>query len=153
MEQYDGAAGTLVAWVRLPLLEHDVDTVFYLAYGNSGINSPQATASDVWDSNFKGVWHMKEEAAGIGNTDVYKDSTANANHGDDDVSDTGQSGKIGGGQGFDGTDDQVNFGSGASLNIRNAITMSAWVKLSARPAKDDWFNLHSKGDAKYQMYL
>ena len=96
---------------------------------------------------------MTEEAAGTGNTGVYKDSTSNANHGDDDVSATGQTGQINGGQEFDGTDDQVNFGSGASLNIRNAITMSAWVDMSSRPTKDDWFNLLGKESFPYHFYL
>ena len=37
------------------------------------------------------------------------------------------SGKIGGSYSFDGIDDSVDVGSGLSLNITNAITVSAWI--------------------------
>ena len=64
VEQYDAATGTLVAWVRLPLLEFDADTVFYLAYGNSSINSSQQNVSGVWDTNYKMVQHLNDDPSG-----------------------------------------------------------------------------------------
>ncbi len=36
----------------------------------------------------------------------------------------------GGGLQFDGKDDYINAGNGTSLNVTNAVTMEAWVKLS-----------------------
>ena len=133
VEQYDGATGTLVAWVRLPVLEFDVDTVFYLAYGNSGISSPQADAPDVWDSNYKGVWHLDEEQSGTGTNDLYTDSTANSNHGDDQVSATGQEGQIAAGQQFDGSNDYVDMGNVLDYGKNDPMTYSAWIKTSGVP--------------------
>ena len=154
IENYDGTNGTLVAWVRIDSLSKGPsDTTIYMYYGNDCISSATEEPENVWDTNFKGVWHMKEEATGIVTDDLYIDSTSNPNDGDDRVSATGQTGKMDGGQDFDGTDDYVNFGSGASLNIRNEITMSAWVNLSSRPSKDKWFNLHAKGTYIYAMYI
>ena len=44
-------------------------------------------------------------------------------------------GKVGGALEFDGVDDCVDFGSDANLNIANAVTIAAWIKLS-EPAED-----------------
>lgn len=50
------------------------DTDFYIYYGNSGASLPAASSTfgsqNVWDSNYKGVWHL-------GNTN---DSTSNGNN-------------------------------------------------------------------------
>jgi hypothetical protein len=51
VESYDPTTGTLVAWVRLPTLAVSQDTVFYLHYGNSDIDSSLPNP-DVWDANF-----------------------------------------------------------------------------------------------------
>ena len=53
-------AGTLFAWVRIPTLKVGADTIIYMYYGNSTITSPTANPTAVWDSNYKGVWHLKE---------------------------------------------------------------------------------------------
>ena len=39
-------------------------------------------------------------------------------------------GKVGGALEFDGVDDYIDFGSDANLNIANAVTIAAWIKLS-----------------------
>jgi len=43
-------------------------------------------------------------------------------------------GKIGGALQFDGANDHVNAGNGASLDIINAITIAAWVNVNGLPA-------------------
>ena len=56
IENYDGTAGTLVAWVNVPSLSDG--TSLKIWYGGSGgaSNNPNS----VWDSHFKGVWHMNQ---------------------------------------------------------------------------------------------
>ncbi|NIS83177.1 MAG: hypothetical protein GTO14_23915, partial [Anaerolineales bacterium] len=107
----------------------------------------------MWDSNFKGIWHLKEEAAGTGTADLYKDSTSNANHGDDNVSATGQEGQIAGGQQFDGTVDRVlvpdpgdpwEFADGGLDAGTSDFTITAWVLLDPSPP-DDYPTIVSKG--------
>ena len=78
--------------------ENMADTVLYLYYGDLGV-SDQQDAINVWDANFAGVWHLDEEQVGVSNPAVYQDSTANINHGDDEVSASGQTGQVNGGQG------------------------------------------------------
>ena len=126
--------GELVAWVKVPYLSSGADTTIYMYYGNATVGN-QEDVANVWDSNFKAVWHLKEELAGVGNVDLYKDSTANANHGDDNVSAAGQGGQIDGGQAFDGVDDLVfladlggawDFSDGGLDAGTSDFAISAW---------------------------
>ena len=51
IEVYDEANNLLVAWVRVPSLDYNNDTVIYMYYGDSSVSSPTENASAVWDSN------------------------------------------------------------------------------------------------------
>ncbi|CAB1058361.1 hypothetical protein D1BOALGB6SA_3117, partial [Olavius sp. associated proteobacterium Delta 1] len=121
IESYDGTTGTLTAWVRIPTLKATADTVFYLAYGNSSINTSQENAAGIWDSNYVGVWHMTE-------TDAV-DSTSNGHTGTgggDVAVDT--SGKMGRGLSFDSYGDEVDLGTWNPS--ASSLTISAWVNWS-----------------------
>lgn len=131
IESYNGTTGQLVAWVRIPSLNTAAassNTVIYIYYGNSGITSSIQNADGVWDANYVGVWHLKEEAAGTGTVGLYVDSSGNANHGTDLISATGQTGQVNGGHDFDGVDDRVNALSGASLDDLGPLTFSCWIR-------------------------
>ena len=55
IEEYDGTAGTLVAWVRIPSLNHTApNTTIRLWYGNSAATD-WSNPTGVWDTNYKGV--------------------------------------------------------------------------------------------------
>ena len=124
VEQYDGATGSLVAWVRLPVLKFNVDTVFYLAYGNSDISSPQAIGTGVWDGNYKGVWHLSE-----GTSVTAADATANSNNAAPVSNPTASAGQIGGALTFFSTS-RLNIAANPSLDLSTYSnwTISAWVK-------------------------
>ncbi|MFX1420468.1 MAG: hypothetical protein ACFE9N_16305, partial [Promethearchaeota archaeon] len=74
---YSGTEARLIAWVRLPLLSTSMDTNIFMFYGNSTIGS-QENPIGVWDANYDGVWHLKEDP-GFGGT--AQDSTSNNNDG------------------------------------------------------------------------
>ena len=57
VEKYDGTTGNLIAWVKIPSVSSSTNTVFYLMYGDSSINTNQSDPPNTWDSNFKAVWH------------------------------------------------------------------------------------------------
>jgi len=123
------SAGTLVAWVKVPTLSHDYDTSIYMYYGNSSATEPAADSTygknAVWDSNFAGVWHLKETGAGA--TADYKDSTANANS---STNTTGQptvntSGKIGNAESFTSASSQ--YITVPTISIPTNISVGAWV--------------------------
>lgn len=97
IELYTSGTGRLTAWVRIPTLDYNDNTVIYMYYGNAGASSQQ-NATGVWDSNYKGVYHLNESAVN------YIDSTSNANHGTTTSGTVTQVGaKIYNGQNFAGT--------------------------------------------------
>ena len=148
VEEYDPAGGTLLAWVRIPVLSASADTVIYVYYGYSGITSPTENPAAVWDGSYVGVWHLTEDAADTGALDLYEDSTANSNHGDDYVSATGKSGQISGGQAFDGIDDYVDCGNNAVLDV-SYLTVEFWLNVNT------WISdggILAKGDNTYRQY-
>ena len=130
IETYDAATGQLVAWVRVPSL--NTGTVIYMYYGNSCIASSTQNKTGVWNSNFKGVYHLKETSGGA---NAIADSTANANHGTDYNSPTlGASGQINGCVDFNGTSHRIDAATSSSLDITgNQITLSAWFRAQNIP--------------------
>jgi hypothetical protein len=136
---YNATHGMLVAWVRIPALDHDDNTTIRLWYGNSQATD-WSNAAGVWDTNYKGVWHLKETTGG---TDAIKDSTSNANDGTDYGSpNLDATGQIDGADDFDGANDYINCGNGPSLNISDAITIEAWVKEDS--CQSSWDGLITK---------
>jgi RHS repeat-associated protein len=76
LEQYDPASGQVKAWVRIPTLSHNTDTILYMFYGNPNITTSQENKNGVWDSDYTAVYHL----ANAGLADAV-DSTAYANNG------------------------------------------------------------------------
>ncbi len=70
-ETYTTATGRILAWVEIPTLDYNDNTIIYMYYGNSGA-SDQQNATGVWDSNYKWVNHW-----GDGTTLSLEDSTSN----------------------------------------------------------------------------
>src|SRR5688572_30906894 len=57
VESYDPVTGTLVAWVKIPVLSSTVNTNFYLYFSNSAVVvDPSTTAT--WSAGYVGVWHL-----------------------------------------------------------------------------------------------
>ena len=149
IELYSDGSGSeeLRAWVKLPSFSSSADTQVYIYYGNDSVSNQQ-TPTGVWDANFSGVWHLEEDAAGTGTSNLYQDSTSNSNDGDDLVSHAGKGGKIGRGQQFDGVDDLIDCGNDASLDV-NYLTVEVWINVNA------WINdmgIVAKGDNTYRQY-
>ncbi len=159
IEKYDETTGELIAWVRIPSLNTSAaasDTVIYIYYGNSDVASSTQNATAVWDSNYMGVWHLDEDAAGTTTTDLYQDSSSNVNHGDDKISATGQVGQIGAGQDFDGTDDYIVAPNSAGLTLTGDVSVSVWAFRDAASIDtlvDYSRNLEAEADNHlYQFY-
>ncbi len=106
IESYSSSTGALVAWVKVPTLTSSSDTILYLYFRNSAASNQQ-NASGVWDSNFKAVWHLDEDAGGTGTSGLYTDSSSNGNAATDYTASTVKTGRIGSGQGFNGSSDYL----------------------------------------------
>ncbi|MBW1859788.1 MAG: DUF2341 domain-containing protein, partial [Deltaproteobacteria bacterium] len=146
IEKYVDTAGNeeLVAHVKIPTVSASEDTAFHMYYGNSGAAN-QENPSGVWDTNYKGVWHLSEDPSG--SAPQMTDSTANGNHGATGgsmTSDDQVSGKVDGALDFDGSNDYVEMQDSASLDIQDVITIEAWVKIDNYPT--EWNLVAIKGD-------
>jgi hypothetical protein len=127
IEKWDSVNQLASVWVKVPQIniESNTDNI-YMYFGNSGATDAQ-TASSVWDSNFVGVWHLKEDPSGPSNP--MKDSTSYANNGYTVGSmTTGDvvNGQLGTAIDFDGND-AIVVNDHASLSGMNYLTQEAWV--------------------------
>jgi len=124
VESYNATTGEIVIWVKIPSLSHTANTTIYLFYGNTLISTSQEDIVNVWNSNFKGVWHVPS------NSNLL-DSTSNNNDGTGINTPSSVAGKINGGLGLASASSQyINAGAGATL-VDVAVTYSAWVKATS----------------------
>ncbi len=121
IELYDGSSGELVAWVNVSNLDGDVDTVFYMYYGNSDCDSQQYPEK-VWDSDYKLVYHLDETSG------HHQDSTANnADSTAESVTVQGSAaGKIGGADEFER--DNTDYVAAPNVGSLNTFTLEIWAK-------------------------
>ena len=123
IEKYDETTGELVAWVEVSSLSGTNNTDIYIYYGNTslGVDENQWNTAGVWDSDYVGVWHLKETSGD------FNDSTSNANTGTDNVSATGKTGVVGPGQEFSGNGDSIQVPHKNNLNITGPMSISFWI--------------------------
>src|SRR6266571_3245031 len=121
VQSYTASTGKIVMWVRLPTLSASVDTVIYLYYGNIGVSTSQSNPTGVWNTNYKGVWHLGEISGSALDSTSYG---ASGNY----VSVTNPS------------DGHLNFGV-------SSFGYSGWLNIAAAPAASNWYLWLYKGGA------
>jgi len=144
IEAYDPVGGALAAWVRVPALStrsRAQDSVIYVYYGKAGVAVSPENPAGVWDSRFKGVWHLGESPAGA--APQMRDSTANANHGTTSgnmLAAQRVAGIAAGAMRLDGIDDYVSVPDSASLQFGANVdfTYGAWVKTAQLAVLNQW---------------
>ena len=149
IESYNSGNGALLAWVNVPFVNSSYNNTIYMYYGYPTATDQQ-NKNGVWDTNYRGVWHLKQNPAGA--APQMMDSTSYGNHGTSAGTMTTSdqvAGKIDGSLDFDGSNDLVNCGQDASLNLRSAVTMEAWINASVYNAQ--WNDLMSK--LNYDTYI
>ena len=134
IEKWDTSNMKAWLWVKVPSINSTVDTNLYLYYDKDQVDNTHyvgdtvsTPAQNVWDSDYKGVWHLKEDPTGT--APQMKDSTSNTHHGTTTgmVSGDQTSGKIDGSLNFDATDAYVQTTSGES-KTSTSFTWEAWFK-------------------------
>lgn len=140
-------------WVKTDL--STAGTSIYIYYRSTD-TADGADPTNVWDSNYVGVWHLQE--SGDGTSDEFKDSTANANHGTGGDGNSAKTpdrvtGKIGYAQDFVRTsDDHIRTTDSITHNIGTGdFTFEAWVKPDEVNA--DWYTICSNGAYNPGFYL
>lgn len=118
IESYTATNGNLVAWVRVPTVAHNTNTVIRIYYGKSGVGA-NPSSNSTWTSDYVGVWHFDNNV---------NDATGNGRNGTNTGS-TNTTGRIASGRSFNGTNQYVTVAHHSSLNI-NTGTFSAWIEPS-----------------------
>jgi len=57
IEEYGLSTGQYLAWVKVDL--SGSDQTIYIYYGSSDVSSNTQHVNDVWNTEYKGVWHLK----------------------------------------------------------------------------------------------
>ena len=119
IESYED--GTLVAWVKIPTLSHNTDTDIYMYYGNATATN-QENVTDVWDTDYKGVWHLNETSG------TRTDSTTNTNTLTDNNTVTSDVGKIANSAFLDRANlEYLSRADNAGLSGGQDFTVSLWA--------------------------
>ncbi len=133
-------SGAVALWVKIPTLSHTSDTTIYLHYGNAGATDP-TNKTAVWDTNYKGVWHLAE--SGNGTAGEYKDSTNTNNltggNGTAAKVPTRTTGEIGYGQQFNTASNKfINNNAVTGLpNLSASQTVSTWYYIATNPGSEE----------------
>jgi hypothetical protein len=124
-QTYNETHAKLIAWVRIPSLSTSINTTIYMYYGNSTMSSRQ-NPTGVWDSSYKGVWHLSE----LNGSAI--DSTSHSTSGS--VSGTVSRGAVGmcdGAYDF-GNNGQIDFGDPGNGHLdmgTGSFTISFWINI------------------------
>lgn len=120
---WSATTGDVEFWIRIPTLTSASATVIYISYGRTSITSDQQDAEGVWNTEYKGVWHLKD-----GTTLSLLDSTSNNNDGTNNGAVVG-AGQIDGAAEFAGAE-YVTVGDMTSIEGGSELTVSCWVRPS-----------------------
>ncbi|HWR27208.1 MAG TPA: DUF2341 domain-containing protein [Candidatus Thermoplasmatota archaeon] len=146
IELFNCTTGQLIVWVNVTFLSSIQDTIIYLYYGNS-ICGNQENSQGTWGSHYRMVQHLSET------TGIHNDSTMYGNDGLYYGSTQNSVGIIDGADQFVGNfgatgGDYVDCGNDSSLNITDAITVSAWIKPNDQT---QWNHICSKGNGEWTV--
>ncbi len=139
IETFNGGTGALFAWVNIPTLDYNDNTLVYMYYGNSGSCNQELSSCTTLDgtknmnttwtnASFAGVWHMEEtpstqptDSTGNGLTLTYKGTWG-----------SGQSvtAKVSKGLDFNGSNDYLTTADYANFDTAT-YTVSAWMRVDA----------------------
>jgi hypothetical protein len=130
IERWDAAARQAEIWVKVDTVYGNNSSQFIVMYWGEPVTVIAASEAKVFDTTggFRGVWHLAEEAPGVGTNGLYKDATG-LNNGDDFVSATDRAGIIGYGQAFDGIDDFIPVNSSVADFQKGDVTIALWVNI------------------------
>jgi len=125
IEWYRSSNGALVSWVNVPFVNSSYNNTIYMYYGCATATNQQ-NKNNVWDTNYKAVWHLNETGTG-----TRFDSTINANNANPRNYDGNEAttGKIGGADYFEGTNDYLDSSNTIGITGNAVRTITFWANL------------------------
>ncbi|MBU2213890.1 DUF2341 domain-containing protein, partial [Patescibacteria group bacterium] len=143
-----GGSATGHFWVKVPSISSSAGAELYLYYGNPN-GSDGEDSTNVWDGNFKGVWHMGDEA----DTTVV-DSTGTNNGTATNSPTFAQVGQVGDAIDLQSGDtDYIDCGSDSSLKIGDALTIGAWLNFDNVTDSQYVINNYDADSKWYMVFL
>jgi len=120
IEYYNRVSGDLYAWVKIPTLKYDEDTIIYMFFDNPTCSDQRNTAN-VWTNSFLAVWHLGDEhgkdSSPFGNDLTNFNNTPTAD------------GYVGYCHDFNGTNQYFYDANGDTyINGLSEFTISMWVR-------------------------
>jgi hypothetical protein len=130
-------SGSSFVWVKVPQIDSGSTTDYVWVYYNNGAASDGQNAPGVWDTNYKGVWHLNDNAA---NTDVLDSTSVDTTLVNQaNTSTKTATGKTGSALAFNGTSDYaINASYSPAFNTTNR-TFSFWTKMNSITSTNQWF--------------
>ena len=122
IEYYNGTNGDLIAWVRIPTLSSSSNTIIKVLYGNPLIATDPSVTS-VWDSHYKGVWHLDDN-------NLF-DFTSFNKPGSPFNTPGYPAGQVYNALGLNGGNQYVVVNNDPNINFTGNLTVSAWIFMSA----------------------
>jgi hypothetical protein len=122
-ERHDNANELAEYWVKIPTVEYDADTDFYMYYRTTD-TADGADAANVWDSSYLGVYHLYDDDTGTTIVDSKATNNLTKKANAEPSQDDGLEYK---GQHYDGSDDVITH---ATLfdTFPSAFMIEGWVK-------------------------
>lgn len=120
-ERHDSTNQKAEYWVKASSVSSISNTEFYMYYGNGGA-SDGADPINVWDSNFKAVWHLNEDSG------TRSDATTNGVYLTDNNTVGSGTGKIANGGDFEATNSEYLSHSIFLDTFPAGATFEAWIK-------------------------
>lgn len=122
-EKYTATTGEVDYWINIATLSHTTDTVIYMCYGDASITTDQSNPTAVWDTGFKGVYHLSDGTTLSGN-----DSTSNAHNAVSTHSMPAGAGQVDGAAAPNGAS-WIDYGNVADYNFGTGdFTVGFWLK-------------------------
>lgn len=151
-EQWDKANLIGIFWVKIPTLYDASATTIRMYYGKSTQETDLQDANNVWDANYKGVWHLGTSPVSFlpDSTVTPADLTANGSMEAADLIDA----QVGKGLIFESAKSQwlQDIDATSKLDITGNYTLSQWVYLD-NFTTNYFFLAHGDGDAYWQWTL
>lgn len=122
IEFYDGVNGDFIAWVRVPVLSSSENTLIRMLYSNPKADTDPSVTS-VWDSDYKGVWHMDDN--GLADFTSFNRPASSYN------SPSFPIGPVYNSMGLNGGNQYAEIINAPHLNINGNLTVSAWIYLNS----------------------
>jgi hypothetical protein len=130
--RWDAALSQAVIWVSVDTIYGGNASQYVRMFWGNPAAAGASDANSVFDTSygFAAVWHLEEEKNGVGAPALYKDATPAAADGDDWISSIDQSGIVGNGHSFSGSD-KISTNSGVTEMAAGSVTIAVWVNLTA----------------------